>query len=67
VNCGRRCFFEVCHLQQYSTATRDTVVPISIEMMKKYPLNLNDRIIVFEMPLNSGEKPMLYRPGLHEN
>jgi hypothetical protein len=33
--------------QQYGIATRDTVVPMNIEVLMKYPLGHNDRIIVF--------------------
>jgi hypothetical protein len=64
--CGRRCFSEVSHPQQYSIPTRDTVVPMNIELPTKYPLGHNDRIVVFEMRLNS-ESPMLYRSALHGN
>jgi hypothetical protein len=39
--------------------TRDTVVPMQIEVATKYPLNHNDRIVVFEIRLHS-ESPMLY-------
>jgi len=62
----RRCFSEVSHPQQYSTATRDTVVPMNIEVPKKYPLSHKDRIVVLEIRLHS-ESPMLYRPALHGN
>jgi len=64
--CGRRCFSEVSHPQQYSIATRDTVVPMNIEMPTKYPLSHNDRIVVLEIRLHS-ESPMLYRPALQGN
>ena len=64
--CGRRCFSEVSHPQQYSIATRDTVVPMNIEVPAKYPLSQNDRIVVLEIRLHS-ENPMLYRPALHGN
>ena len=37
--CSRRCFSAVSHPQQYSMATRDTVVPMSIEVPTKYPLS----------------------------
>jgi len=62
----RRCFSEVSHPQQYSIVTRDTIVPMNIEVPTKYPLSQNDRIVVFEIRLHS-ESPMLYRPGLHGN
>jgi len=64
--CGRRCFSEVSHPQQYSTAIRDTVVPMNIEVPMKYPLSHNDRIVVLEICLHS-KNPMLYRPALHGN
>ena len=62
--CGRRCISEVSHPQQYSMATRDTVVPMNIEVLTKYPLSYNDRIVVLEIRLH-GESLMLYRPELH--
>ena len=64
--CGRRCFAEVSHPQQYSIATRDTVVPMNIEVPSKYPLSHSDRIVVLEIRLHS-ESPMLYRLSLHGN
>jgi hypothetical protein len=64
--CGRGCFSAVSHPQQYSIATRDTVVPMNIEVPTKYPLRHNDRIVVLEICLHS-ESPMLYRPALHGN
>jgi len=64
--CGRRCFFEISHPQQYSIATRDTVVPMNIEVPTKYPLSHNDRIVVLEIRLHS-ERPILHRPLLHGN
>jgi len=64
--CGRCCFSEVSHPQQYSIVTRDTVVPMDIEMPMKYPLSHNDRIVVLEIHLHS-ESLMLYRPALHGN
>ena len=64
--CGRRRFSAVSHPQQYSTATRDTVVPMNIEVMTKCPLSHNDRIVVLEIRLHC-ESPMLYRPALHGN
>ena len=64
--CSRRCFSAVAHPQQYSIATRDTVVPMNIEVPTKYPLSHNDRIVVLEIRLRS-ERPMLYRPALHGN
>ena len=59
-------FSEVSHSQQYSFATRDTVVPINIEELTKYPLSHNTRTVVLEIRLHS-ESPMLYRPLLHGN
>jgi len=64
--CGRRCFSEISHPQQYSIATRDTVVPMNIEVPTKYPLSHNDRIVVLEICLHS-ESPIIYRPALHGN
>jgi len=64
--CSRRCFSAVSHPQQYSIATRDTVVPMNIEVPTKYPLSHNDRIVVLEIRLH-GESPILYRPALHGN
>jgi len=61
---GRRSFAEVSHPQQYSIATRDTVVPVNIEVPTKCPLSQND--VVFEIRLHS-ESPMLCRPALHGN
>jgi hypothetical protein len=63
---GRRCFSEVSHPQQYSTATGDTGVPMNIEVQKKYPLSHKDRIVVLEIRLHS-ESPMLHRPALYGN
>jgi len=63
---GRRCFSAVSHPQQYSIATRDTVVPMNIEVPTKYLLSHNDRIVVLEIRLHS-ESPMFYRPALHGN
>ena len=64
--CRRCCLTEVSHPQQYSTATRNTVVPMNIEVPMKYPLSHNDRIVVLEIRLH-GESPMLYRPALRGN
>ena len=64
--CGRRCFSEVSHPQQYSIATRDTVVPMNVEVLTKYLLSHRDRIVVLEIRLHS-KSPMLYRPALHGN
>jgi len=64
--CGRRCFSDVSHPQQYSIATRDTVVPMNIEVPTKYPLSHRDRIVVLEIRLQN-ESPMLYRPALPGN
>ena len=47
--CGRRCFSAVSHPQQYSIATRDTAVPINIEVPMKWPQSHNDRIVVLEI------------------
>jgi len=55
----------VSHPQQYSIATRDTVVPMNIEVPTKYPPSHN-RIVVLAIRLHS-ESPMLYRPALHGN
>jgi len=63
---GRSCLSAVSHPQQYSIATRDTVVPMSIEVATKYPLSHNDRIVVLEIRLHS-ESPVLYWPALHGN
>jgi hypothetical protein len=43
-----------------------TLVPMNIEVLTKYQLRNNDRILVFENCLHS-ENPMLYRPALHGN
>ena len=64
--CGKCCFSEVSHPQQYSIATRDTVIPMNIEVPMKYLLSHNGRIVVFEIHLQS-ESPMLYRPLLCGN
>jgi len=64
--CGKCCSSEVSHPQQYSIATRDTVVPLNIKVPMKYPLSRNERIFVLEIRLHS-ESPMLYRPALHGN
>jgi len=64
--CGRRCFSAVSYPQQCSIATRDTVVPINIEVPTKYSLSHNDRIVALETGLHS-ESPMVYRPALHGN
>ena len=64
--CGRRCFSAVSHPQQYSIATRDTVVSMNIEVPTKYPLSHNDRIVILETGLHS-ESPMLYRPAHRGN
>jgi len=64
--CGRRCISAVSHPQQCSITTRDTVVPMNIEVRTKYPLSHNARIVVLEIRLHS-ESPMLYRPALHGN
>ena len=42
-----------------------TLVPMNIEVRKKYPLN-QDRIVIFEIRLHS-KSPMLYRLALHGN
>jgi len=41
---------EVSHPQQYSIATRDSVVPMNIEVLTKYPLSHKGRIVVLEIP-----------------
>ena len=64
--CGKCSFSEVSHSQQYSIATRGTVVPMTIEEPTKYPLSHNDKIVVLEIRLHS-ESRMLYRPALHGN
>jgi len=64
--CCRRRFSAVSHPQQYSIATRDTVVPINIEVPSKYPLSHSDRIVVLEIRLHS-QSLLLYRPALHGN
>jgi len=63
--CGRLYFSEVSHPQQYSIATRDTVVPMNNDVPTKYPLSHNDRI-VFEIRLYRAT-PVLYIPALHAN
>ena len=63
--CGRRCFSAVSHPQQYSIATSDTVVPMNVEVLTKFPLS-HDSIVVLEIRLHS-ESPMLYRPALYGN
>jgi hypothetical protein len=50
---GRCCFAEVSHPQQSSNTTRDTVVPMNVEVPTKYPLSHNDRIVIFEICLHS--------------
>jgi len=64
--CGRRCFSEVSHPQQYCIARRNTVVRMNIEVPTKYLLSHNARTVVLEIRLHS-ESPMLYRPALHGN
>ena len=59
---GRRCFSAVSHPHQYSIATRDTVVPMDIEVPTKYPLSHNDRIVVLEIRLHS-ESPDALQTG----
>jgi len=59
-------FSAVSHPQQYSTATSDTVVPMNIEVPTKFPLSHNARTVVLEIRLHS-ERPMVYRPALHDN
>jgi hypothetical protein len=62
----RSCLSEVSHPQQYSTATRNTVVPMNTEVPTKYPLSHSNRIVVFEIGLHSAH-PTLYWPALHGN
>ena len=52
--------------QRRSIATRDTVVPMNIEVPTKQQLSQNDRIVIFENRLHS-KSPMLYRPALYGN
>jgi hypothetical protein len=52
-------------LRGRSIASRDTVVPMNIEVPMKYPLS-QDRIVLFEIRLHS-KSMMLYRPALHGN
>jgi hypothetical protein len=40
-----------------------TLVPMNVEVLTKYQLSHNDRIVVFENRLHK-ENPMLYRPAL---
>ena len=54
------CGSEVSNPQQYSIATRDTVIPMNIEVTTKYLPSHDDRIVVLEIRLNS-ESPMLYK------
>jgi hypothetical protein len=51
--------------EEESIATRDTVVPMNIEVPMKYPPS-QDIIVVFEICLHS-KSLMLYRPALHGN
>jgi len=64
--CGRSCFSEVSHPQQYSIATRDTVIPMNTEVPTKHLLSHDARNVALEIRLHS-ENPMLYRPALHGN
>jgi len=41
-----------------------TLISMNIEVLTKYQLSHNDRIVVFENRVHS-KKPMLYRPALH--
>jgi hypothetical protein len=52
-------------LRGRSFATRDTVVPMNIEVPTKYHLS-QEWIVVFEIRLHS-KSPMPYRPALHGN
>ena len=45
--------------------TRDTVVPMNMEMLTKYPLSHKDRIVVLEIRLHS-KSLMLYRRALND-
>ena len=63
---GRRCFSEVSLAEQHSMATRDTVVPMNVEVPTKYPMSHNTRIVVLEIRLHR-ERRMLYRSALHGN
>jgi hypothetical protein len=42
-------FSEASHPQQYSVVTRDTVVLMNTEVLTKYLLSHDDRIVVFEI------------------
>jgi hypothetical protein len=54
-------------LTHNSTVLRlGTLVPMNIEVLTKYLLSHNDRIVVLEIHLHS-ESPMLYRPALYGN
>ena len=64
--CDRRRFSAVSHPQQYSIATRDTVIPMNIEVPTKYWMSHNAKIVVLEIRFH-GESPILYRPALHGN
>jgi len=54
--CGRHCFSEVSHPQEHRIATRDTVVPMNIEVPTKYLLSY-DTIFVFEIRMSPQRKP----------
>jgi hypothetical protein len=43
-----------------------TLIPMNTEVLTKYQMSHNDRIIVFENRLHS-KNPILYRPALHGN
>jgi hypothetical protein len=64
--CGRHCFSEVSHPQQYRIATRDTVVPMNIEVPMKYLLSY-DTIFFLKYVCLHSESLMLYRPALSGN
>jgi hypothetical protein len=56
----------VSHPQQWSIATRNTVVLMNVEVPTKYPLSQNNRIVVFEIHLHSKDKT-LWQPVLHSD
>jgi len=43
-----------------------TLIPMNIEVLMKYQLSHDDRIVLFENRLHS-KSPKLYRPALHGN
>ena len=65
-SCSRSCFSKVSHPRQNSIATRDTALPINIEVLTKYKLSRSERIVVLEIRHHS-ENPMLDCRALHGN